>query len=838
MTRAASLPLLICLFFVNNWASGQINSFPYTQSFEENFAVGSELYFLTGWWGNQLGSSTRIYRSTVAAHTGEGALVAEPTSTFVADIRLVLNTEALAAARLSFWARSGRNGSGTRASQLLLSFSADGGQSFSSPVVVGGGETFPNKDTEYTSFSFTLPPELAQNPQALVRWQVRRSEEGAGTAARIFLDDVRVEAENPRLQLLSVAARSATELLLQFNLPMAPASAEQPAHYTLNPNVAILAASVQAADSRQVVLKVEGLTAGAYELGVSDLEPAGAGEPLAPTTVPFTYSPLPSFRDVVINEIFADPNPKGALQPQPVVLPTAADAEFIELFNASAMPYNLQELQLNGSRLPSYELAPAAYVLLVPAGKEELYNSWGPLVAVSSWRSLGNSGARLQLTHAPSGLVLDSLRYDQSWYRDAGKHEGGWSLEQLDPYSQCSYAGNWRASAAPAGATPAAPNAHLSTTPDTDPPRLLQAVATDSAHIVLQFSNYIAPASLEQLQISLEPATAIREIQHLGEHIRLVLETPLLENTAYNLQLAGLTDCSGQEMEGQAPLIRPKAAAAGRLVINESMYDPAAGGAEWVELYNTTDHYLNLQGWQLGLQEGGLKASIVLSTELLLLPPHEYLVLTADAEGLMADFPETPPASILPLRNMPSLRNSGDTLVLLSPAAQKIELAPFADRLHHALLRNTKGVSLERIDPLRPSLSQANWTSAAYPPGGSPGRPNSQQHALELSAEALRIEPEVVEPTPDGMADVAFIHYQLPQPGLSGTLLILDASGREIQRLANNQLLGLEGVYQWDGTNSQGERVRNGYYIVLLSVFGTDGFSSKWRKTLVVSSWQ
>ena len=104
-------------------------------------------------------------------------------------------------------------------------------------------------------------------------------------------------------------------------------------------------------------------------------------------------------------------------------------------------------------------------------------------------------------------------------------------------------------------------------------------------------------------------------------------------------------------------------------------------------------------------------------------------------------------------------------------------------------------------------------------------------------AEALRIEPAVVEPTPDGVADAAFIYYQMPQPGLSGTLLILDASGREIQRLASNQLLGQEGVFQWDGTDNQGARVRNGYYIVVLSTFGTNGFRQNWRKTVVVSSW-
>src|SRR5690606_38436286 len=134
----------------------------------------------------------------------------------------------------------------------------------------------------------------------------------------------------------------------------------------------------------------------------------------------------------------------------------------------------------------------------------------------------------------------------------------------------------------------------------------------------------------------------------------------------------------------------------------------------------------------------------------------------------------------------------------------------------------------ERIDPLRSGLLPANWTSAAAPAYGTPGQANSQRYAASATGpEVLRIEPQVLEPTPDGVADVTFIHYQLPQPGLSGTLHILDASGREILRLADNQLLGQEGVFQWSGTTPAGERVRNGYYIVVLSVWGREGYRQK-----------
>ncbi|WP_225000125.1 lamin tail domain-containing protein [Cesiribacter sp. SM1] len=837
MKRTAIMALLLCLFFINNLVLGQISNLPYSQSFEESFTTGTRVLFLPHWWANEVSSSSRIYQTTAGAYSGMAALVAEPTSTFTADIRLLLNASALDGANLSFRARSGKNGSGTRASKLLLSFSANGGQSFSNPVEVGGAGAFPNADTEYQLFEFTLPADLLHNPDAVIRWQVARLEEGSGTAARILLDDVVVSPATAQLALLSAEAASSSEIVLTFNLPPEQASAENTGNYNISPAATITAASLHPQNPRQVLLEVSSpLAPGSYVLTITGIRPAGAGEPLPLTSFPFQYTPAPQYRDVVINEIFADPNPKGSLRPQPVVLPTAADAEFVELFNASDAPYNLQDLRLGGGRLPDYQLAPGAYVLLVPAGKQELYNEYGAVAEVQGWKSLGNSGSSLQLTHTASGQLLDSLSYSISWYREEGKAEGGWSLEQINPYSQCSQPLNWRASADPKGASPAAPNSVLDTTPDTEPPQLLQAVAAAPQEVVLIFDEYLSPAALSAASFALDPVVPIAGLQHRGRRLVVQLSEPLHQQS-YQINIAEVADCSGNTALLTAPIIYPRPAEAGDLLINEIMYNPAAGAPEWVELHNPTAHYLNLQGWYLGLREGGIKSSAIISRELLLMPPNSYLVLTPSPGGVQEYFPQAPAERLLQLQGFPNLRNSGDTLVLLTPAFKVAETAFFSDALHHSLLSDRIGVSLERIDAAKPALLMANWTSAASPHWGSPGMPNSQSRSLAPATAPLQIEPEVVEPTPDGVDDVAFIRYQLPRSGLSGTLYIFDAGGREVNRLADNQLLGQEGTFNWNGTNSSGERVRNGYYIVLLSVFGSDGYMEQWRKTIVVTSW-
>src|SRR5690606_33480156 len=110
-------------------------------------------------WGNEVSSSSRIYRSATEGMGGGAALAAVPTSSFTADIRLQLDTRGLPGLALNFWARSAQQGSGTRATQLLLSFSADGGATFTDPLLVGGEAAFPNADTDYELYSYSLPQE-------------------------------------------------------------------------------------------------------------------------------------------------------------------------------------------------------------------------------------------------------------------------------------------------------------------------------------------------------------------------------------------------------------------------------------------------------------------------------------------------------------------------------------------------------------------------------------------------------------------------------------------------------------------------------------------------------
>jgi flagellar hook assembly protein FlgD len=74
--------------------------------------------------------------------------------------------------------------------------------------------------------------------------------------------------------------------------------------------------------------------------------------------------------------------------------------------------------------------------------------------------------------------------------------------------------------------------------------------------------------------------------------------------------------------------------------------------------------------------------------------------------------------------------------------------------------------------------------------------------------------------------------------GRVATVKVFDAIGREHVCLANNQLLGNGTQWKWDGTNSRGQLLPNGIYIIWIRCFDTQGSVFEEKKVCVVGSRQ
>lgn len=264
----------------------------------------------------------------------------------------------------------------------------------------------------------------------------------------------------------------------------------------------------------------------------------------------------------------------------------------------------------------------------------------------------------------------------------------------------------------------------------------------------------------------------------------------------------------------------------GTVVVNEIMYAPDAGQAEWVELFNPSSAPVNLRGW--GLLDSDAELPTAMADDLLL-APQAFHVLAQDSSLLPRFAP--PAGSVTVLRPWPSLNNSGDRVVLVDLTGREIERVDYTSDWG-----GQGGVSLERINPRLAANDPRNWGSSVAPSGGTPGTRNSLFAEVLPSETVLSVAPNPFSPDGDGHDDTAVISYRLPVTTASMNIKIYDLRGRLVRFLANNQPTGSEGAVVWDGLDDAGQKARMGIYVIFLQALNpTQGVLLSEKKTVVLA---
>ena len=106
----------------------------------------------------------------------------------------------------------------------------------------------------------------------------------------------------------------------------------------------------------------------------------------------------------------------------------------------------------------------------------------------------------------------------------------------------------------------------------------------------------------------------------------------------------------------------------------------------------------------------------------------------------------------------------------------------------------------------------------------------------EFEGELIQIEPEVFDPEGSNGNTFTTIKYELDQAGWIGSFRVYSTAGQLIQSLAQNELLGVSGLFTWTGTDSQGKIVRPGYYVLLVELYDLSGRVMTIRKTIVIAT--
>lgn len=667
----------------------------------------------------------------------------------------------------------------------------------------------------------------------------------ASNARKFYFDDVYVgptiiDSDPP--ELLGVAARDAHQLLLTFSESL-DALALAPEHYRVtpgvgspdsvrfeaNPSKVLLCFGNPMPENTNLTLQVE---------GIPDL----SGNLLVDASWDFAiYQALEN--DVVINEIMADPTPVVGLP----------EWEYVELFNTTEFAIDLKDwsflIGTTSKTFPEAYIEPLGYLILCKTDAERELGVYGRTCGFSSF-SIANAGASLRLV-SPEETVVSEVSFNDHWYHDADKKNGGWSLEQIDPFNPCAGTVNWAASTDVRGGTPGSVNAINA--PNATTPQVARVSLLGDNIVMLWFDQQMDRESLKDSshylveELSLHPSEVVCNPVE-NSSLELVFDHHFEEGVVYTLSLNGLESCSGQPVapDTQVRFGIPNVIAEGEVLINEILFDPISPGVDYVELYNHSNKTFDLSELKLGVIRESFPnpADTVLkeiTADSRLFMPGSYLLLSTDGYTVCKQY-ECDPDNYYDMESFPSYANAGGIALLMSRQGLVVDQMVFSEQMHYPLLKETKGVALERVSWEVPSEQLDNWHSAAEAVHfGTPGYANSMGDnppSIDLDEEesVVGVTPKVFSPDGDGFDDHCLMSYRLATSGCTMNVYVFSADGQLVRHLVKGELVAEEGVLVWNGLDSRGRRVPIGTYVVVTEVFDFEGRVKRYKNAVAVAS--
>jgi hypothetical protein len=325
--------------------------------------------------------------------------------------------------------------------------------------------------------------------------------------------------------------------------------------------------------------------------------------------------------------------------------------------------------------------------------------------------------------------------------------------------------------------------------------------------------------------------------------VELTFDSNFERGKLYNLQISNLTDLAGNPLTNDNQTIGIcESIGPNDLIINEVMFENPDSSSEYIEIYNKSDKLLDVSGLVFTTRktDGTLNSgnSIPNQTQIL---PKSYLALTQDSEKVRK-YHNCPPESNIINTDWSTLNNENATIVFSNSTKDTIyDELNYNTKWHHVLVKNPKGVALERINPELPTQNPNSWHSAASEVNyGTPGYKNSQFRGINSTSQSTKFvwtEPEAFSPDNDGVDDVCLIHYKTDTNGFVGNAVILNAVGIKVCQLASNLLLANEGFLTWDGKSDSGKNANAGIYVLYFESFNPQtGIRKQQKLPIVVSS--
>ncbi|MDH5367398.1 MAG: lamin tail domain-containing protein, partial [Cyclobacteriaceae bacterium] len=686
------------------------------------------------------------------------------------------------------------------------------------------------QDTQKDNGGFSL--ELI-NPNSLCKgasnWIASSSQEGGTPGNQNSVFNNSNDSIPPKL--LSVAIISEDTIMAQFDEFLDVSSLPLSSFFiTSTATVSVIGLS---SNSKSVLLKVSEmlLITETYTLTANGLSDCLGNIMLAEETTFFQLPEVAILKDIIINEFMPDPLDQVGLP----------EKEFVELYNRSNKQFNLADYTLNGKpiSLDYFQLSPNDFVILCEENAAINYAPFGKTIGMTSWDVLTNSGETITLKDTKNNIIVDELSYTRNWYNSTIKNQGGWSLELIDTENLCSNEDNWTASVQPVGGTPGSGNSVSASKPDLTGPILEEVIVISADTLLLTFNENLDSTSIISANYTIDNISSVEVIFTTLKSVKLRLQTDLIPKQLYNVSVNNIKDCNGNLISnGFNTVALPEEAELRDIVLNEVLFNPRVNAPDFVELYNRSDKFINIQNWFLGNKDnnGGYDNLKKIIEKPFIVAPEQYVVLTKDEMILANEYPNGKRQTFLEMMSVPTYPNETGSVLILKPDTTVYEEFDYHEDFHHILLNNVDGISLERINIDGITNNPDNWHSAASTVLATPGYINSQSSQGVVPEDVITVSPQVIIPDLNGTNDFTTIRYEFDKPGYVVSVYIIDDRGRSTKNIIENSTLPILGELYWDGTTEDGRKARIGSYMVYVKAFDTSGNMKHYRKRVVVGS--
>lgn len=532
------------------------------------------------------------------------------------------------------------------------------------------------------------------------------------------------------------------------------------------------------------------------------------------------------FADVVFSEIMAKPS--------------GSNPEFVEFYNRSDKVFNLKNWKFHylskGYNIPEAEIKPGTYFVLCKTGVTHYFGKEIFVIGVPSFPTLANAGKLLQLSDNLGNLV-HWFEYSEKMYGDENKEkQGGWSLECIDLENKGNMVFNW-AGAMREGGTPGEKNSIRTLNPDDKLAYISSVSKLEGDTIAVAFSkpmNLNLLKDVESYEISKEGYEIRGQTFDYpkGTILKFLLYPMPQKGESVDLYFPGFRDLSGFPLADMQYVTiasgwKPDSL---DIVINELLSNPLVGSNEYVELYNRSDRAIDLSYLSIATRkstDGSLNKDYELTSIPRLLYPRQYVVITKSRKKVTDFYRNSAKAFIIELPVMPLITNASGSILILNKASKSvIDEFVYSEKMHHEAIVTKKGVALERIDYNGLTNNFFNWISASSDSGyGTPGYTNSQSYSLK---EGNRLNVIALE------NDTYQINYNFIRQGNRCRIIVFDILGQIVRQIANNDLLGTQGSFFWDGKDFKGQTLYSGIYFISMKAISINGEEEKYYVKLKI----